>query len=73
MAAMAEYATKQITRGVPLRAIARHMLGLYHGRTRGRLFRQTLSDSARLREDDVRLLQDALAVVEPALAEAGSN
>ncbi|HEY5863254.1 MAG TPA: tRNA dihydrouridine(20/20a) synthase DusA, partial [Casimicrobiaceae bacterium] len=73
MAAMAGYAKKQIARGVPLRAIARHMLGLYHGRSRGRLFRQTLSDSARLREDDVRLLQDALAVVEPALAEAGSN
>ncbi|MET0732059.1 MAG: tRNA dihydrouridine(20/20a) synthase DusA [Casimicrobiaceae bacterium] len=73
MAAMAGYATKQIARGVPLRAIARHMLGLYHGRSRGRLFRQALSDSARLREDDVRLLQDALAVVEPALAEASSN
>ena len=27
------YAAAQLARGVPLRAIARHMLGLYHGRS----------------------------------------
>ena len=65
---MAAYAQAQVARGVPLRAIARHMLGLYHGRSRGRVFRQMLSDSRRLAANDVGVIADALAVVEPALA-----
>ena len=66
---MIEYASAQVARGVPLRAIARHMLGLYYGRSRGRVFRQLLSDAARLRSSDVGLLAQALASVEPALTE----
>ena len=69
MAQMIDYAAAATTRGVPLRAIVRHMLGLYHGRPRGRLFRRLLSDAARLRDDNVALLNEALAAVEPALAE----
>ena len=69
MQAMIEYASAQVAHGVPLRAIARHMLGLYHGRSRGRVFRQLLSDAARLRSSDVGLLAQALASVEPALTE----
>ncbi|MGH6886784.1 MAG: tRNA dihydrouridine(20/20a) synthase DusA, partial [Geminicoccales bacterium] len=58
--AMAEYA-----RGVPgLRHVARHMLGLYHGHARARLWRRMLSDSARLSQNDPRLLLDALDAVE---------
>ncbi|MEO6408723.1 MAG: tRNA dihydrouridine(20/20a) synthase DusA [Burkholderiaceae bacterium] len=64
--AMIEYASVEVGRGVPLRAIARHVLGLYHGRSRGRIFRQLLSDAARLRDNDIGLLQKAVAVVEPA-------
>ena len=67
--AMKEYASAQVARGVPLRAITRHVLGLYHGRSRGRLFRQMLSDAGRLRSNDVALLEQALAAVEPALAD----
>ena len=70
--AMTGYAAVHVARGVPLRAVARHMLGLYHGRSRGRLFRQVLSDASRLRENDIGLLQTALAMVEPALADADS-
>jgi len=51
-------------RGTPLRAIARHMLGLYHGRPGGRRWRQLLSDAGRLAANDPGLLLDALAVVE---------
>jgi tRNA-dihydrouridine synthase A len=58
----------QVARGTPLRAITRHMLGLYHGQSGGRRFRQLLSDAARLRDDDVALLREALVVVEPAYA-----
>ena len=67
--AMKGYASAQVARGVPLRAITRHMLGLYHGRSRGRLFRQMLSDAGRLRSNDVAVLELALAAVEPALAD----
>ena len=63
--ALIPYAAAQCARGVPLRAIARHVLGLYHGRTGGRRFRQILSDSARLRDAGPELFLEALAAVEP--------
>ena len=59
---MVEYARRQS--GVPLRAIARHMLGLYHGLPRARLWRRLLSDAARLRQNRPELLIDALEAVE---------
>jgi len=58
--AMAEYAA-----GVPgLRHVARHMLGLYHGHPRARLWRRMLSDPVRLSQNDPRLLLEALDAVE---------
>lgn len=59
------YASAQVARGVPLRAIARHVLGLYHGRSGGRHFRQILSDAKRLKAGDVAIFEEALAAVEP--------
>jgi tRNA-dihydrouridine synthase A len=70
MRAMIEYVAQQNARGVPVRAIARHMLGLYHGRPGGRRFRQMLSDSALLKDAGPELLEAALAAVEPAAEEA---
>ena len=67
--AMARYARVQTVRGTPLRAITRHMLGLYHGQSNGRLFRRMLSDSDRLRASDPQLLDEALSAVEPRIAE----
>jgi tRNA-dihydrouridine synthase A len=71
--AMVPYVEAQTARGTPLRAIARHMLGLYHGRSRGRVYRRMLSDAARLRAGDARLLLDALAAVEPRFADAAAE
>jgi tRNA-dihydrouridine synthase A len=68
--AMLPYVGAQRARGVPLRAIARHMLGLYHGMPGGRRFRQLLSDAARLQDAGPELLEEALLAVEPALDEA---
>jgi tRNA-dihydrouridine synthase A len=68
--AMMPYVAAQRARGVPLRSIARHMLGLYHGMPGGRRFRQLLSDAARLKDAGPELLQEALEAVEPALDEA---
>ena len=58
--AMAHYASSQAS----LRHVARHMLGLYHGHPRARLWRRLLSDPARLSQNDPRLLLEALDAVE---------
>jgi tRNA-dihydrouridine synthase A len=64
--ALVPYVEAQLTRGISLRAIARHVLGLYHGQPGGRRFRQMLSDAQRLRDGGPGLLLEALAAVEPA-------
>jgi tRNA-dihydrouridine synthase A len=64
--AMYEYA-----KGVDsLRQVTRHVLGLYHGMPRARLWRQMLSDAARLRGNDPALLLEALEAVEGRYVEA---
>jgi tRNA-dihydrouridine synthase A len=68
--AMMPYVAEQRAQGVPLRSIARHILGLYHGMPGGRRFRQILSDAARLKDAGPELLEEALLEVEPALDEA---
>jgi tRNA-dihydrouridine synthase A len=70
MRAMLPYVAVHHARGVPLRSIVRHMLGLYHGRPGGRRFRQLLSDATALKDAGPELLEQALAAVEPALDEA---
>ena len=42
---MVEYAERMVGEGVPVRAIARHMLGLFHGRPGGRIWRRALSQT----------------------------
>jgi len=50
-----------------LRSVARHMLGLYHGHRRARLWRRMLSDPARLSQNDPALLLEAVEAVESGL------
>jgi tRNA-dihydrouridine synthase A len=47
-----------------LRHVTRHMLGLYHGMPRARLWRQMLSDADKLRHNRAELLLEALDAVE---------
>jgi tRNA-dihydrouridine synthase A len=68
MGAMLGYARSQLARGVHLRAIARHVLGLYHGCSGGRRFRQILSDAAKLRDAGPDLFAEALEAVEPTIS-----
>jgi len=70
--ALMPYAREQLSRGVSLRAIARHVLGLYHGRSGGRRFRQILSDAAKLRNAGPELFEEALAAVEPVKTSAAT-
>jgi tRNA-dihydrouridine synthase A len=58
--AMVEYARQHL----PLRQVARHMLGLYHGMPHARVWRRMLSDNERLKRNDPALLLEALELVE---------
>ena len=62
--AMFAYLKKIHSSEVKVRNVARHMLGLYHGHRRARLWRRMLSDSARLSQNDPALLLEALEAVE---------
>jgi tRNA-dihydrouridine synthase A len=44
--------------------VARHLLGLYHGMPRARLWRRMLSDAAELKRNRPELLLEALETVE---------
>ena len=58
------YAGHHLAAGCRLNNIARHILGLYHGRPRGRLYRRILSEQAVRAGAGVEVLQQALAVAE---------
>ncbi|HEY8068733.1 MAG TPA: tRNA dihydrouridine(20/20a) synthase DusA [Burkholderiales bacterium] len=62
--AMHAYLTKALLNEVKVRNVSRHMLGLYHGHRRARLWRRMLSDSARLSQNDPDLLLEAVEAVE---------
>ena len=70
--ALIPYAEAERRRGTTLRAIACHVLGLYHGQSGGRRFRQILSDSTKLKNSGPELFLEALAAVEPVMAETFS-
>src|SRR6478736_1709219 len=61
---MAGYAERMLRTGFSLRNITRHMLGLYHGERKARLWRRMLSDANLLKANDVSLLWKALEAVE---------
>ena len=63
---MFTYATDQVTRSTPLRAIVRHMLGLYHGQPNARVWRRMLSDASLLAANRPALLLDAMKATEDA-------
>ena len=63
---MVDYAGRQES----LRHVTRHMLGLYHGHPRARLWRRMLSDADALRQNRPELLLEALEAVEGGLARA---
>lgn len=62
--AMHAYLKKVLLNEVKVRNISRHMLGLYHGHRRARLWRRMLSDSARLSQNDPAVLLEAMEAVE---------
>ena len=62
--AMYAHGRKAIENQTPVRHILRHMLGLYHGHRRARLWRRMLSDASLLSRNDPALLLEAVEAVE---------
>jgi tRNA-dihydrouridine synthase A len=61
---MFAYATDQVAGGTPLRAVVRHMLGLYHGQPNARIWRRMLSEAGSLAANRPGLLLDAMQATE---------
>lgn len=62
--ALGPYIDAHLKSGGRLNNITRHILGLYHGQPRGRLFRRHLSEFAPKTDADMRVVMEALAIVE---------
>ncbi len=62
--ALRPYVEDQLSRGVALKHITRHLLGLFHGQPGGRAFRQVLSEGAHVAGAGWPLLEAALAATE---------
>lgn len=62
--ALMPYAERHVAAGGRLNNIVRHVLGLYHGRPRGRGFRRLLSENAVRPGAGVEVLREALAFAE---------
>ena len=58
------YVEAQLARGVALKHVSRHLLGLFASQPGGRAFRQVLSEGAHLPGADWTLLERALALTE---------
>ncbi len=64
------YVEAQLARGVPLRAMTRHMLGLFNGKPGGRAWRRVLSERGVRNGAGVEVVRDALAEIAHAGARA---
>jgi tRNA-dihydrouridine synthase A len=65
VSAYVEYVAAQLDQGVPLNAMTKHMLGLFHGQSGARLFRRHLSENATRKGAGLAVLRDALGYVRP--------
>jgi tRNA-dihydrouridine synthase A len=64
LAALIPYAEHHVASGGRLSNITRHILGIYHGRPRGRAFRRLLSEQATRASAGVDVLHAAIALAE---------
>jgi len=67
------YMQRELAAGTRLSHMTRHILGLYHGQTGGRLFRQVLSTDAPKRGAGIEVIEAALHQIEKADASAIRN
>jgi tRNA-dihydrouridine synthase A len=65
-----DYVAARLDEGVPLNAMTKHMLGLFHGQPGARLFRRHLSENAHRKGAGISVLRDALGFIGNPRAEA---
>jgi tRNA-dihydrouridine synthase A len=65
--ALVPYIERHLAGGGRLNNVVRHVLGLYHGEPRARLFRRHLSENAPREGAGLNVLLEALAIAEPSL------
>jgi tRNA-dihydrouridine synthase A len=58
-----DYVDRELTRGIRLNAMTRHILGLFHGQPRARAFRRHIAESAHLDGAGIEVLQAARDIV----------
>ncbi len=63
--ALRPFVEAELAAGTPLRFIARHILGLFQGQRGARNWRRMLSDAKLLKGADWRLIEQALAEIQP--------
>ena len=59
------YVQRHLDKGLALKHITRHILGLYHAQPGGRAYRQILSEGAPRSDAGLALLEKAIAVTQP--------
>ncbi len=64
VAQMADYAEEQAVRGVPFKAVSRHMLGLFTGMKGAKAWRRHISENAHLPGASPQVLLDAMTFVD---------
>jgi len=57
------YVARQLARGVRLNSMTRHILGLYHGQKRARMFRRHIAETAHLDGVGIEVLEQARDIV----------
>jgi tRNA-dihydrouridine synthase A len=57
------YVESQLQAGVRLNGLLRHIVGLFHGEPRSRLWRRHISERAHLPESGIEVLRDAYAAM----------
>ncbi len=57
------YMERQLAAGVRLNSMSRHLLGLFHGRPGGRLFRRHIAENAYKRDAGCEVLREAVALL----------
>ena len=68
--AYVEYVAAKLKEGLPLNAMTKHVLGLFHGQPGARAFRRHLSENATRAGAGIQTLRDALAFLRPVRAAA---
>ena len=64
LARLLPYVQEHIARGGRLNSVTRHILGLYHGQPRARVFRRYLSENGVGEGPGIGVLRDAIAIAE---------